>query len=119
MAQSETVIGRKEDAGNTVILHEVEDLRTGTVYSDGRLFVGNEYKGEYIEYTITKGEVFSRGPVDGPVTVHGAEELVQKKILQNGALHFGKGYAGEDVTVVFRVLNDSELAELSTIDTQK
>lgn len=118
MALSETVVGAKEAARNRVVLLDVDDLKSGTVYEDGRVFVDTKLTGEYVEYTLTRGKVHGAGYVDGPVVVHDAETMDQAKVLHNGTIHVGQDYAGEDVTVAYHILDENEKAEIGTLDTQ-
>jgi uncharacterized secreted protein with C-terminal beta-propeller domain len=119
MATTETVVGAKEATRNRVALLDVDDLKTGTVYEDGRVFLNTKLTGEYVEYTLTRGEVHGAGSVDGPVVVHDAETMDQSKVLHNGSIHVGQDYAGEEVTVAYHILDESEMAEIGTLETQE
>lgn len=116
MAMSETIVGTKEPTRNSVRFVEVDELKSGTVYEDGRIFISNHLVGEQLEYALTRGGVHSAGRVDGPVVVHDAETMDHAKVLPNGSIHVGRDYSGETVTVAYVVLDDEAKQQIGSVD---
>lgn len=118
MATTETVVGAPEASRNSVVFPNAEELKTGTVSGEGRIYVSTQRTGEHVEYALTRGAVHGAGSIDGRVVVHDAETLDQAKVLQNGYIHVGIDYADQDVTIVYTFLTEDEKDEIGTISTQ-
>jgi hypothetical protein len=91
---------------NTFTLHEATDLKTREGSKEGRVFIDNEYAGEYVQYAVMLGGVDLTLSSASPstITMHNVAEVDTGKILGNGQLFLGKEYAGLDVTVGVRIL---------------
>jgi len=117
MATTETVVGAPDATRNSVVFPDVEELRSATVSEEGRIYISASLAGEHVEYALTRGAVHGAGSVDGRVLVNDAEALDQAKVLQNGCIHVGRDYDGDEVTVAYTILSEDAKGEIGTIDT--
>ena len=108
-----TVVGSAEVEENTLTLHGVDRVKTGTVQENGRLYLYSEVTGEHVKYAlIREGTVASLGgSTSGTVTMNDVDVLDHGKVLSNGALYVGSWYAGEEVTVAVVPVEEGEVPE--------
>jgi hypothetical protein len=103
-------VGSTEGEENTLHLRGVSGLKTGTVNSDGRLYVGTAFAGEHVRYAlINEGVIASLGSVeDSTLVMNDVVKLDRGKVLGNGGLYLGKAFSGEEVTVALTPIEDPE-----------
>ena len=110
MPEQKTVVGSTEAVRNSLTMYEVDRVNSGDVSDSGRVYIGSDLAGEFVEYAvIVEGIVAAIGSkVDGSVTLNDVDRLDDGKILSNGYLFVGTEYHPSEVTVAVKVIDEKE-----------
>lgn len=111
MTEQTLKVGPSEAEDNVLKLFDVDDIRTGEVREDGKVYVTKTLTGREVRYALLlSGVVTSVGSAleGGSVQMNDVEKLSTGKILSNGTLFVGSDYGGQEVTVAVKAIDGVE-----------